>query len=227
MTQRVAIVEDDERFLSTLRIFFEHLEGFELADTFRAAEPALAEAQVRAGEEDRAPWDMVLMDLELPQLHGIEATRQLKARWPAMPVVILTAFEDPAAILEAICAGADGYLVKRISARELRHQLQSIVEGGAPLTADVARTVLRLLRHSTVGTAPRDSEGIHPTRLDLTTREQDVLRCLVRGMSYKQTAEELGISLDTVRGHVRGVYRKLQVHSVAHAVSRAVREHLV
>lgn len=225
MIRRVAIVEDDPRFLSTLDVFFRHLDGFELVDRFVSAEAALERAAA-AGDGETSPWNLVLMDLELPRMDGIEAARRLKADWPEMPVVMLTAFEDPSAILEAICAGADGYLVKKISAPELRQQLRSIVDGGAPLTAGVARTVLHLLRqapeHKGAG-----SPSTPPSRLDLTTREQDVLRCLVRGRSYKQAADDLGITLDTVRGYIRNVYRKLQVHSVAEAVGRAIRERLV
>lgn len=224
MIQHVAVVEDDPRFLSTLQVFFEHLDGFELVDRFVSAESALQGAASAGGET--APWDLVLMDLELPRMDGIQAVRKLKADWPGMPVVMLTAFEDPSAILEAICAGADGYLVKKISAPELRQQLRSIVDGGAPLTAGVARTVLRLLR-DTPGEGFVGTSANRPTRLDLTAREQDTLRCLVRGRSYKQAADDLGVTLHTVRGYIRNVYRKLQVHSVAEAVGRAIRDRLV
>lgn len=196
-------------------------DGFALAASFGSALPALAYLD-RAGSG--CPWDLVLMDLDLPQMKGIEATREVKSRAPRMPVVVLTVFEEPATILQAICAGADGYLLKRMPAPELLSQLRSIADGGAPLTAGVASTVLNLLR-----THPSRPEfaGPGPARLDLTEREQEVLRGLVGGLAYKQVADVLGISLDTVRTHIRSVYRKLQVHSVAEAVSRAIRERLV
>jgi len=163
------------------------------------------------------------MDIELPGLSGIDATRRLKQFWPELPIVVFTVFEEPRVILEAICAGADGYLLKKTSAGEILAQLRGVVAGGAPLTGGVARTILELLR-ATGGAA---SGTTVPARLDLTDREQDVLRCLTKGMSYKEAADALGIATDTVRYFIRAVYRKLRVHSVAAAVSRAIREGLV
>ncbi len=161
-------------------------------------------------------------------MNGIEATRHLKKHLPALTVVMLTVFEEPAIILEAITAGADGYLLKKTPAPELLAQLNAIASGGSPLTPDVARTVLLLLRDKT----PKRISGqffrnASPTKLDLTEREHAVLQALVKGLSYKQVGSQLNISIDTVRTHIRAVYRKLQVHSVAEAVARAIREKLV
>ena len=139
-------------------------------------------------------------------------------------MVVLTVFEDAATILEAISAGADGYLVKRTSAQDLRHQLAAMIKDGAPLTPGVARTLLTFVREST-GSARAGDHG--PTRLDLTAREQDVLRCIVRGRSYQQTAADLGVGIETVRTHIRNLYRTLQVHSVAEAVWLAIRKRLI
>jgi DNA-binding NarL/FixJ family response regulator len=140
-------------------------------------------------------------------------------------VVALTVFEDRASIIEAICAGADGYLLKRTPADDLLVQLRAVLAGGSPLSAGVAKTVLDVVRqvnerHS--ARSPATSETV-----ELTDRELELLACLVHGMSYKAAARALGISIDTVRSHIRGVYGKLQVHSVAEAVSRALREGLV
>ena len=224
MTLRVTVVEDDPRFRRSLETLLSFSPGFTLAASHGSAEPLVAAAE-RAKEEDAAPgWDLVIMDIQLPGMDGIAAVGRLKAAWPSIPVVMLTVFEEPATILHAICAGADGYLLKRTPAPELLALLRSIAGGGAPLTAGVARTVLDLLRHSE-GPA-RPAAGGTPERLELTAREQEVLRGLVRGMAYKQVADSLGISIDTVRAHIRGIYRKLQVHSVAEAVARAIREQL-
>jgi DNA-binding NarL/FixJ family response regulator len=163
------------------------------------------------------------MDLDLPDVSGVECTRLIKQRLPSVPVVVLTVFEDRGNIIEAICAGADGYLLKRTPADALLVQLRAVVAGGSPLSAAVARTVLEVLRHVNAGRLA----ATEVDTVDLTERERDVLGCLVRGMSYKAVARTLDISIDTVRSHIRGVYRKLQVHSVAEAVSRALKSGIV
>ena len=218
---RVALVEDNARYRQSIELLFAHAPGFTLARSVGRAEVLLAEA-----ERDRPrAWDLVLMDLELPGIDGIEATRRLKALDPGVPVVALTVFEEPATILEAIGAGIDGYLLKKSSVVELLTLLRSILGGGAPLTPAVARTLLDVVRNQPAARA--DADQVKTARLDLSPREQDVLRGLVRGLGYKQIADADGTSLDTVRTHVRNIYRKLQVHSVAQAVGRAIRERLV
>jgi DNA-binding NarL/FixJ family response regulator len=127
-------------------------------------------------------------------------------------------FEDPRTILRAIGAGADGYLLKRTPPAQLLEQIQVVTGGGAALTPGVARTVLDLVR---------DPQAPLADDIGLSAREREVLKGLVDGLAYKQVADRLGISLDTVRTHVRAVYRKLQVHSVAEAVGRALRERIV
>jgi DNA-binding NarL/FixJ family response regulator len=219
----VAVVEDDPRYRESLTTLLSHVPGFALSGTFAAPQPALAEVDAATRLGRQVPWSLVLMDVELPGMSGIEATRKLKAAAPEVAVVVLTVFEEPATILQAICAGADGYLLKRTPADELLAQLRAVVAGGSPLTSEVARKVLGLLRAN----APAPIPALAPTRLQLTDREHEVLKGLVQGMSYKQIADGIGISLDTVRTHIRSVYRKLQVHSVAEAVVRAIREGLV
>lgn len=213
---RIVVVEDDPRYRQSVETFIEHTAGYALAGSFGSADAALREAR-------DAPWDLVLMDVEMPGTNGIEATRRLKKLLPDVAIVILTVFEEPSVILQAIAAGADGYMLKKSSSRELRMQLDTIAAGGAPLTSGVARTVLELLRTGVTDGAA----DVAPARLTLTEREQQVLRNLVRGMSYRRAAEDLGISLDTVRTHIRAIYKKLQVHTVAEAVTRAVREGLI
>lgn len=226
MDLSVVIVEDDPRYRRSLETLLDHSQGFRRAASYGSAHAALDEVEklLRYGQEPG--WKMVLMDIALPGMSGIEATRKLKARLPDVAVVMLTVFEEPSTILEAITAGADGYLLKKTPAPEILAQLKMIDAGGSPLTPDVARTVLSLLR-STNSLLAVPGSSATPTKLDLTEREQQVLQCLVKGLAYKQAADRLGISTDTVRTHIRGVYRKLQVHSVAEAVARAIREKLV
>lgn len=221
MTHTAAAIEDDPRYRAGLERLLGRAEAFRLAGVFGSAEEALQAAE-RDGLGKR--WDVVLMDLELPGMDGVEATRRLKERWPQSKVIVLTVFEEPRTVLEAICAGADGYLLKSASGEEILDQLRAALEGGASLTPGVARTVLGLLREP----LPRPRrDATPPARMDLTPREQDVLRALVQGLAYKQVASTLDISVDTVRYHIKAIYRKLQVHGVAEAVTRAVRERLV
>jgi DNA-binding NarL/FixJ family response regulator len=219
---RIVVIEDDGRYRSSLEQLFTQSEGFALAGSFAAPPAALNEVDQAIGDGTAPPWDIVVLDLDMPRMNGIEATRRLIAHLPDVKVVVLTVFEEPASILEAVAAGADGYLLKKARARELLDGLRSVAEGGAPLTADVAKRILDLMR--SLGAA---SSGPAPTRLDLTDRERDVLRSLVNGLSYKQVGDALGMSLGTVRSHVSAIYRKLQVHNVAEAVSRAVRQRLI
>lgn len=217
---RVVTVEDDPRYRASLETLVRHSREFELAGSFGAPDQALtvlAGAAERGGE---AP-DLILMDLELPGMTGIECTRRIKALFPEVAVVMLTVFEDRARLVEAITAGADGYLLKRTPAMLLLDQLRSVMAGGSPLSAGVARTVLEIVRQ--IGS----EGGADPADVDLTPREREVLSCLVQGMSYKAVARGLEISIDTVRSHIRAVYRKLQVNNVAEAVGRALREGLV
>lgn len=220
---RVTIVEDNPAYRESLLTFLGHAKGFSVAEAFGNAEKFLAFVREVSRRDDARPWDLVLMDIELPGISGIEATRELRQMFPDLPVVMLTVFEDPRVILEAISAGANGYVLKKATARELVDQLRGVMQGGAPLSPAVASTVIDIVRKLNVNAGDRSSPAATaPSRLDLTDREQDVLRCLVRGLSYIETAENLGISEGTVRTHVRAVYRKLQVHSVAQAIRKAM-----
>jgi DNA-binding NarL/FixJ family response regulator len=225
MTIRTVAVEDDRRYRASLETLFAHADGFDLVESFSSADEAIERATTLVRENGPLPWDIVLMDLELPGTSGTEGTRILKRLAPSMRVVVVTVFDSSNTVLEAICAGADGYLTKRTPPAIIVDEVRSVIAGGAPLSAGVARTVLNLLRAS----PPRGESSTSPgvTSLDLTEREVAVLRCLVRGRPYKQVASELDISIDTVRTHIRHIYGKLQVHSVAQAVSRAIRDGLV
>jgi DNA-binding NarL/FixJ family response regulator len=227
LTVRTVTVEDDSRYRTGLQALLEHSGDFQLVDSFPSADAALTALAERTARGGPPTWDLILMDLDLPGTDGIAATRAVKALAPRVAVVVLTVFEESHTVLRAICAGADGYLAKRAQPAEILDELRSVMSGGAPLSAGVARTVLSLLRRQ--AGPDREARGSPDgrSRLDLTDREQDVLRCLVNGMAYKQAAQHLGISHDTVRSHVRNVYSKLQVHTVAEAVSRAIREGLV
>lgn len=220
MPVRVAIVDDDAPYRGAIADLLKLESSFQVVASFGEARPLLAAA-------DKTPppaWDLVLMDIEMPGLDGISAARELKARLPEALVVMLTAFEEPDRIVRAILAGADGYLVKRSDAREVLEEIRAVVAGGSPMTPSVARSVLATVRAGMP--LPADSpDGL--ARYGLSEREADVLRALVSGKGYKEIAYDLHISVDTVRSHIRKVYRKLQVHSAPEAVARAIRERLV
>lgn len=219
MLVRVAVVDDDAPYRGAIADLLALEAPFRLVGAFADARELLAET--RAGST--APWDLVLMDIEMPVLDGIAATAELKARFPELLVVMLTSFEDPDRIVRAILAGADGYLVKRAYAEEVVEEIRSIVAGGSPMTASVARSLLAAVRDRLP--QPGSIDGL--SRYGLSDREADVLRALVAGKGYKEIGYDLHISVDTVRSHIRKVYRKLQVHSAPEAVARAIRDRIV
>jgi DNA-binding NarL/FixJ family response regulator len=218
---RVAIVEDDVRYRQSLETWLQYADGFEPVQSFGSAESLYRELTRLEQQGTEVPWQLVLMDIQLPGHDGIVATRRLKELHPDLPVVMLTMFEDPPLILRAIVAGIDGYLLKKAGTNDMLAALHSIVDGGAVLTPAVARHVLERMRDSGSRT-----DHVEETA-ELTAREQEVLACLVDGFTYGQSAERLGIAFETVRTHVRHIYRKLQVRNVKQAVRRAVRERLI
>lgn len=232
MPLRIATVEDDDRYRASLELLLGQGVGFEYGGGHASAGSLLEELESARRHGRDAGWDVLLVDIDLPGMSGIECIRRVKELAPELPVVVLTVFEDRATILRAICAGADGYLVKRTSGSALLEELSAVLAGGSPLSAGVARSVLDLVRlipilHRDEDLSPDGSDRGGVDEASLTERELDVLRCLVQGMSYKRTGHTLDISIDTVRSHIRSIYRKLQVHSVAEAVGRALWKGLV
>jgi DNA-binding NarL/FixJ family response regulator len=211
---QVVVVDDDDGYRETLQLLFSSAPGYALAGAFTSPAPAIEAARARGHD-----WDVVFMDVDMPEIDGVEGTRRLKELLPELKIVVLTVFEDPSVILQAICAGADGYLLKKSSDLDLLRQVELIYGGGAPLTGGVARTLLDLLRDR----VPRSRRP----SVKLSPREEAVLGLLVEGNSYKQIAAGLDISIDTVRCYIRGLYRKLQVQNAASAVTKALREGLV
>jgi DNA-binding NarL/FixJ family response regulator len=211
---RVALFEDDGRYRRTLETFLHHARGLRCVASFGGLHEGLA-----AAPRAIAGWDVVLMDLQLGDASGLDGIRALKRLRPELAVVVLTAFENPGTILDAISAGANGYVLKRASVAELGAAIRAASEGGAPLTPLVAARILETLRG--------DGGSRPPAPVGLTERERDVLRELSGGASYQGTADALGMSLDTVRTHIRSIYRKLEVRSAPQAVARALRDRLV
>ena len=223
---RVAAVQADARFGAYLEAVFRHAGGLVLERTFACGAAFLAELERARWAGAPMRWDLVMVDLEAPGLAGPPSMRRIRQELPAACVVAVTAFGDSATILEAIRAGADGWVPKYTPADRLLGELGAVLVGGGappadlvPTPIDIRREVGRLRQH------PRGEAA--PPRPHLTAREEGVLRCLVQGKSYKATACELGISLDTARSHIRSIYAKLGVHTVAEAVALALRAQLV
>jgi two-component system, NarL family, nitrate/nitrite response regulator NarL len=221
---RIATVEDDPRYRNSLALLLRGLSGFTHADSYDRAGPLLHAARSAHALGRAAPWDVVLTDMGLPDKDGVELTRELKALYPDVRVILLTVFDEPARVLAAICAGADGYLLKSSTSQELIDQLDLVVRQGAPISTAIAGTVLRLVRE---GNNERLGTRALPRDLGLTQRQLTVLSSLVEGLSYREIGERLAISIDTVRSHIRQIYAALQVHNVAEAVSYALRHSLV
>ena len=167
-----------------------------------------------------AAADVVLMDIGLPGMSGIEGVRRILHLRSGIPVIMCTVFEDDDNIFNALCAGAVGYVVKKTPPEEIRRAIHDAVAGGSPMTPAIARKVIESFHHSP-GQRPR--QNAEP----LTAREEEVLSRLVQGKSYSAIAEELFLSVDGVRYHLRHIYEKLQVRSRAEAVARGLKERLV
>lgn len=185
--------------------------GFACASSYRTMEDAL-------GSIDGDRPEVILTDIGLPGMDGIEGTRMLRERFPEVPIVALTVYDDDARIFAILCAGASGYLLKNTHPARLLESLREVVNGGAPMSPDVAHRVVKLFREF----RPPDRA---PCRL--TAQETELLKLLVEGHHYKTAAGEMGITTNTVSFHLKNIYTKLQVHSKSEAVAKALREHLV
>jgi DNA-binding NarL/FixJ family response regulator len=197
MPIRVAIVEDDQQVRENLATLIGETNGLECAGTFNSGEQAL-------DGMPRRPPDVVLMDVNLPGMSGVECVRQLKARLPTVQVVMLTVYDDSERIFHALQMGASGYLLKRSTADEIIRAVEDVHRGGAPLSGYIARKVVQSFQRQ--GPSEKPAEN-------LTKRETDVLEYAARGYTNKEIADALGLSAETVRGYLKTIYGKLHVRS--------------
>jgi DNA-binding NarL/FixJ family response regulator len=173
--------------------------------------------QVKEQVKELKP-DVILMDIDMPGLNGIEAVKQIRIFNNKVPVIMLTVFDDNKHVLEAICAGASGYLLKKHISDRLYEAIKDVMEGGAPMSPGIARMVIENMHQKQVA---------DDNKYNLTQREKEILQNLSKGNSFKMIAADLAISIDTVRTHIKRIYEKLQVHSQTEAVSKAVNERIV
>lgn len=203
-TVTVGVVEDDARIRWSLAEIIEDEDDLECVGTFASAEEALAHLPALRPQ-------VVLMDVNLPGWNGIECVRRLVQKCPGVQVIMLTVRDDSDIIFDSLAAGACGYLLKPPSAEELVQAVRDVFAGGAPMTASIARKVVKSFHRA--ATVTPEAENLSP-------REIEVLELLVKGLAYKEVAAELGISYSTVHRHIESIYRKLHVHSRSHAVAK-------
>ena len=208
----MAIVEDLPRVRDGLRFLVDQSPGYRCTDSYRSMEEAIAGI-------GSTPPDIVLTDIGLPGISGIEGIRRLRQRFPDLRMVALTVYDDDERIFEALCAGASGYLLKRTTPGRLVECLGEVMNGGAPMSPEVAQRVIRLFKHIRPPAKEED--------YGLTPHEVRLLGLLAEGHSYKTAAEELGSSINTVAFHMKNIYSKLQVHSKSEAVAKALRQRIV
>jgi len=203
MTVKVGVVEDDREVREAWRQMVEEAPGYECVGAYGSGEEALAALPARRP-------DVVLMDLNLPNMTGVECTALLRSELPSLQILVLTVCEDVDLIFRALCAGANGYLLKRSAPTKLLAAIRDITLGGAPINSEIARKLIECFRTRQTSTQ---------NEAELSRRESEILDLLARGYANKEIAEHLSISFDTVRTHLKKVYEKLHVRSRTEAVA--------
>ena len=209
-TEKISVwtIEDSDSYRAAIVQVLNTIEGIECTQAFSSCEAAIETLLVKN------PPDVILMDIHLPGISGVEGVTQIRAKFPDLHIIMLTINEDHASIMQAICAGATGYLLKTSSLETIGNAIFEANEGGAPMTPQIARSVLKLFaRH----TPPKEDHG-------LSSQELKVLELLVEGKIKKEVAERLNLSYHTVDNYVRRIYKKLHVHSLSAAVAKAINE---
>jgi DNA-binding NarL/FixJ family response regulator len=204
----VCIVEDDDQVRHTLSRLINRAEGFRCLSQYPNAEDALADIPSREPE-------VILMDINLPGMNGVECVRRLKQAAPKLQVIMLTVYEDTENIFNALAAGASGYLLKRTPPAALLAAIRDAHCGGSPMTSHIARKVVQSFQRA--GPSAQATENLSP-------REQEVLDHLARGFAYKEIADKLGVSYETVHTYIRRIYEKLQVRSRSEAIAMFLRK---
>ena len=203
----VSIVEDNDKLRGTLARALNRADGFRCVSQYLNAEDALKDLP-------NVKPNVVLMDINLPGMNGVECVRQLKKLLPEIQVMMLTVYEDTENIFDALAAGANGYMLKRTSSKELLEAIHDVQRGGSPMTMHIARKVVQSFQRTAAAEAQTET---------LSEREQQVLDLLSQGLMYKEIADKLQISYETVHTYIRRIYEKLQVRTRTEAVAKFLR----
>ena len=203
---KVSIVEDDKLIRDGISSLLSSTDNFLLSGNYECCEDLLHLV------EEKIP-DVILMDIDLPGISGIECVKKVKLKFPDIDILILTVHENDELVFEALCSGACGYLTKNIDPDRLLESITDVYNGGSPMSTHIARMVVRSFQKN--------------SQSPLTGRETEVLNLLSRGKSYKMIADEIFIDKETVRTHIKNIYRKLEVHSKADAIEKALKDRLI
>ena len=209
---KVAVFDDNKPRRDLLQLLLNNSEGLSYTGAFMDCRNAVENIT------SNVP-DVILMDIDMPHVNGIEGLKQIRAHYPSVKVLMQTVFEDDDKVFSAIVAGADGYILKKTSPAKLLEAITEVMEGGAPMTPTVARQVLLLFNNK--------HQQIPKKDFDLTAREQEILGYLVQGLSYKMIADKCNISYPTVNSHISHIYEKLHVSSGTEAVAKAMEHKIV
>lgn len=212
MNIKVAIFDDNKNLLDSLFQLINGSPGFICVGAFPNCNELVSDIK-------RSRPDVVLMDIEMPGMTGIEAVLLIKENFPEVKILMETIFEEDEKVFASICNGAEGYILKNTPPSLILEAIKEVYEGGAPMTPSIAFKVLKMFRFHT--------SPVKDDSANLTSREKEILSCLVEGMSYKLIADKCFISVDTVGGHIRHIYEKLQVHSKSEAVVKAIKKNIV
>ena len=212
MDIRVCLFEDNERLRDSLFKLINRSPGFVCTGAYPNCDNVLEKIEATRP-------DVVLMDIEMPGMNGIEAVKIIKQQFPKVQVLMQTIFHDDDNIFNAICAGASGYILKKATPTKIIEAIRETYNGGAPMTPSIAEKVLNMFRIQT--------EQTQAEKIDLSDREKEILTLLVKGKSYKMIAADCFISFDTVNSHIKNIYEKLHVHSKSEAVVKAINQKLI
>jgi len=215
MEIRVAIFEDNKLVRDALEAILNGTHGFNCTGTY--ADASMLEQRIRSCNPD-----VVMMDIELPGIDGIEATRQLHEKFPDIKVLIQTVFDDSSKIFKALCAGASGYILKNDPPSKQIDAVHEVFNGGAPMSPPIAKKIIEFFNHQNVILTEPDE-----TDLSLTPREKEIMKMMVDGHNYKTIAEKSFISYETVRTHVKKIYKKLHVASRSEAIRKANQNRII